>query len=413
MRRTALFAAVTMATALLAGCGTSGSAATGPAPCTTPGFSPDSIKLGWVYPDTGPLAQALGAARSGFVARVEQQNAAGGIHGRKLTFAWRDDVGSGAQNLEAMRDLVENEHVFGVVESTTAAAGGADYLHEQEVPVAGLPAEAIWAEHFYDNMFAHAYVITSGPSVDTFGTFVKARGGTKAAIVLSDTDQVSNQISEKVTDSLRAAGIEVSPTKFIYNPTHTSRSQLGEQLKNAGVDTVAGALSAADTSEVMAGAHEAGAVVKVFLSAAGYDRGVLQEKGATIAGLYTYMNYVPFLNRTPAHDLYIDAMRAYAPELQPPDQELALIAYLSTDIFLTGLLRGPACPTRASYIRTLRGVTDYNAGGLLPGPVDFKNWGQLNLCYTFVRVNDQGTDYELVKDPGGADRWCGKRLPDQ
>ncbi|OHV42757.1 ABC transporter substrate-binding protein [Pseudofrankia sp. BMG5.36] len=407
---TALLATVATTAALAAGCGTSGNAASGPVPCTTPGFSADAIKIGWVYPDTGPLAQALGAARSGFIARVEQQNAAGGIHGRKLTFVWRDDAGSAPQNLEAMHDLVENEQVFGVVESTTAASGSADYLHAKGVPVAGLPAEALWADHRYDNMFAHGYVITDGPSVDTFGTFVKARGGTKAAIVLSDADQVSNQISQKVADSLRAAGVEVSPEKFIYNPTHTDPVQLGQQLKEAGVDTVVGALSAVDTSEVMEGARAAGATVKVFLSAAGYDRGVLQEKGPAMAGLYTYMNYVPFLNRTPAHDLYMDAMRAYAPELQPPDQELALVAYLSTDIFLTGLLRGPACPTRASYIETLRGVTDYNAGGLLPGPVDFKNWGQLNLCYTFVRVNNQGTDYELVKDPDGADRWCGNRL---
>jgi hypothetical protein len=92
---------------------------------------------------------------------------------------------------------------------------------------------------------------------------------------------------------------------------------------------------------------------------------------------------------------------------------MALLSYIGTDIFLTGLLRGPDCPTRASYITTLRNVTDYNADGLLPGVVDFKNWGQLNLCYSIVRVNDQGTDYELVKDPNGANQWCGKRLPNQ
>jgi len=412
-RGMALLTAVVTVAALAAGCGGSSDTVVGPLPCSTPGFGPNEIKIGWIYPDSGPIASALAATRSGFIARVEQQNAAGGINGRKITFEWRDDVGSAARNLEAVHELVDGAHVFGVVESTTVASGGADYLRAQGVPVAGLPAEPVWADRHYANMFAHAYVITDGPSVDVYGTFVKARGGTKAAILVSDVDQGSSQISEKVADSLRAAGIEVSPERFVYNSNSTDPLQIGQQLKDAGVDTVAGALPAADISKVMEAARVVAAPVKIFLSAAGYDRRVLQQKGATMAGLYTYMTYVPFLSRTPAHDRYLAAMRAYAPELQPPDQELALVAYLSTDIFLTGLLRGPACPTRASYIQTLRNVTDYDAGGLLPGPVDFKNWGQLNLCYTFLQVNERGTGYELVKDPSGADQWCGNRLPSQ
>jgi len=100
----------------------------------------------------------------------------------------------------------------------------------------------------------------------------------------------------------------------------------------------------------MTGAHTAGVPIRVFLSAAGYNRAVLQEKGPRIAGLYTYMNYVPFVNPTPAHDRYLAAIHAYAPELQPPDQEVAVLSYISTDIFLTGLLRGPACPTRQLHL---------------------------------------------------------------
>jgi ABC-type branched-subunit amino acid transport system substrate-binding protein len=342
LRRSAILATAATAATVAAGCGTPDGAA-GRAACTTPGFSADSVKIGWVYPDSGAVSSGMISARSGFVARVEQQNAAGGIHGRKITFAWRDDAGSNLQNLQAMHDLVDNERVFGVVESTTAAAGGADFLHAQGIPVAGLPAEPLWADHTYNNMFAHGYLITNGPSVDVFGTFVRAKGGTKAAMVLSDSNGTANQISEKIAESLRAAGIPVSPQTFIYNESSSNPLQLGQQLKAAGVDTVIGTLPAADASDIMTGAHTAGAQIRVFLSAAGYNRAILQEKGPTIAGLYTYMNYVPFVNPTPAHDRYLAAIQAYAPELEPPDQEMALLSYIGTDIFLTGLLRGPDC----------------------------------------------------------------------
>src|SRR5262245_28814103 len=181
LRGMSLATAVSTVVALAAGCSRPNEETAGPPSCSTPGFGPEEIKIGWIYPDSGPIASALAATRSGFIARVEQQNAAGGIHGRKITFAWRDDVGNAARNLEAAHELVNGEQVFGLVESTTVASGGAEYLRTQGVPVAGLPAEPVWADHRYANMFAHAYVITDGPSVDVYGTFVRARGGTKAA----------------------------------------------------------------------------------------------------------------------------------------------------------------------------------------------------------------------------------------
>ncbi|WP_307874367.1 ABC transporter substrate-binding protein [Frankia nepalensis] len=409
----ALVAAVVTTVALTAGCGTAGDSneASGPPACDAPGFSANEIKIGFVYPDSGHLASALGAALPGFVARIEKQNAAGGIHGRRLVYEWNDDAANAGENLQAVRALVEEKDVFGIVQSTIATSGGAGWLRDRGIPVVGLPAEPLWADRAYPNMFTHAFLYSAGPGVDTFGAFVKARGGTRAAVIGSDVDAVSDQIGQKITDGFRAVGIEVVPTRFVYNPQHTDAVQLGKQLKAAGVDTVLGSTSAVNIGEIMRGLRAANAPVKVFLAPTGYDHQVLADKGAVMAGLYTYLNYKPFESKTPAHDEYLAAVARYTPELQPPDQELALVTYILTDIFLTGLEKAGSCPTRAGFISTLRGLRGYTAGGLMPGEIDFQDdWGQLNTCYTFMRVNEAGTGYEVVKDPAGADQWCGNRL---
>jgi ABC-type branched-subunit amino acid transport system substrate-binding protein len=405
---------VTAAVATLAtACGAASTSTTGGATvpsCATPGFAGKTIKLGFIYPDSGPLSSAFGAAKAGFIARIDQQNASGGVHGRQLVYDWQDDQGDLGQNKQATEQLIHDD-VFGIVESTIATTGGADLMRAADVPVVGLPAEPVWANHAYPNMFAHAYVYGTSGSTTVFGDFLKAQHVTSVAIIGSDVAAASNGLDAEMAESFRYDGIAVSPGIFIFNEAHTDPRTLGQQLKRAGVDAVAGAIGAADTSAVMKGAREAGAPIKVFLSASGYDTSVLQREGQTMAGLATFLNYVPLEAGSPADQTYLDAMREYVPELQQPDQELALLAYISTDELLTGLEDGPACPTRASYITLMRNLTNYTAGGLLPGPVNMKDWGHINNCYTFVQVNQAGTAYDIMRDPGGNPQWCGTPIP--
>jgi len=411
-------AVVSVVTAMLAaGCASSGSEGGGStvASCNTPGFTDDSIQLGFVYPDTGAGASSLTAAKGGFIARIEEANAAGGIDGRKLEYTWRDDSSVPAQNLEAVRDLVENQKVFGLVEASIAAQQGADYLLQQGVPATGVPAEPFWSDHKYRNMFAYAYVFTDGPSVSTFGDFAKAQGGTKAAIIQNDVTSSGNDIGSKIGASLTSAGLPLANGHFIYNPSVTNPVQLGQQLKQAGVDVVSAAFAGSDLAEVIRGIREAGTPVKVILAPSGYDKSLVNKYGQTISGLTAAVNYVPFEIGGAAHQKYLAAMSSYSPELQPPDQELALVTYILTDEFIYGLQKAGPCPTRAQFIDTLR-ASKYDAGGLLPGPVDLtKDWGQTATCYTFMRVNAAGTGFEVVANPAGTDaasrnRWCGHRL---
>nr|MDT0667592.1 ABC transporter substrate-binding protein [Micromonospora sp. DSM 115978] len=113
----------------------------------------------------------------------------------------------------------------------------------------------------------------------------------------------------------------------------------------------------------------------------------------------TFLNYVPFVESTPAFRTYLDAMTRYAPEMQPPDNEVAISSYIATDMFLRGLEEAGACPSREAFIEGLRAVSDYDAGGLLAGGMDLeRDFGKISTCFVFVQANAQATAFDLVEN---------------
>jgi ABC-type branched-subunit amino acid transport system substrate-binding protein len=411
----ALLAATTVGLVATASCSTGEAPVAAGGSCDTPGFTADEIRLGLVYPDTGALRGVLSASRSGVEARIQLANERGGIHGRRLTYEWRDDAGDPPTNGAAVRELVERKDVFGLIESTTAASGGAGYLRDHGIPVAGLAAEALWADTRNRNMFAYAYLFTDSPTVDTFGRYVRAQGGTRAAVIKSDVSAATRAIGTKIEESLAASDVKIIPRPFVFNPNVTNARRLGEQIRDSGADVLTGALSAKDFAAVMRGVRAAGAHVKVVLSPNTYDESQLRREGAALAGISTFLNYLPLEVGTQAHRTYLAAMARHSPELQPPDQQISLTSYIVTDLFLHGLEVAGPCPTRAGFIDALRAVKGYNAGGLIAGQVDFsKDFGQLSTCYAFVRTNQAATGYDVVPNNTPRARnptqWCGDRL---
>jgi hypothetical protein len=83
-------------------------------------------------------------------------------------------------------------------------------------------------------------------------------------------------------------------------------------------------------------------------------------------------------------------------------------AYLAADVMIKGLQVAGKNPTRASFIKNLTQVTNYTAGGLLPGPVNFNHFGtaEKTLCSFFVHVQGQGF---VAANNGNA--FCGTLPP--
>ena len=100
-----------------------------------PGVTDKTVKLGYIFPQTGVGAQSKSAGKA-CQARIDRANAAGGVNGRKIEVEYRDDQSSAA-NLTAAEDLVQNRKVFAVVNDSPFAFVSYKYLQSQGVPMVG------------------------------------------------------------------------------------------------------------------------------------------------------------------------------------------------------------------------------------------------------------------------------------
>ncbi|MBL7499167.1 ABC transporter substrate-binding protein [Frankia sp. CNm7] len=410
--------ALTAAAAVLAAAAASGCAGDNGAPgagnsCNAPGVSADEIRIGLVFPNDGTIGAALKSARSGVDARLGLVNEAGGIHGRKITYVWRDDQGTAQANNVAVQELVGSADVFALLEASTGASGGADYLRSQSVPAIGLPIESIWADPAYPNMFTFPSLVASGSASDVFGRYVLAQGGSRAVIVSTDSVVAAQRFTPLIGQSLAASRIPT--TQLAYNSTITNPARFAEQLRESDADVLVLDLPPADGPQILAAARAAGLTFRVVLAAAGYGKETIERYGASVAGFTTFSIFVPFEAKVPAQREYLDAAQRHAPELQSPSEDVAYGTYIATDILVRGLTDAGPCPTREGFVQALRAVTDYNAGGLVSGRLTFdKNVGQPFSCLIFSRVNAAGTAFEVVPNttPGAPSptEWCGERL---
>ncbi|OHV40680.1 MULTISPECIES: ABC transporter substrate-binding protein [Pseudofrankia] len=412
----ALAVALVTSPGLLSGCGAPSGASGGAAsPCPAPGLgpgpgvAPGAIKIGLALSDSGPAAvvDAFKGVRGAVDARVDLQNARGGVGGRRIDLVWQDDQASAAGFSSAVRRLVDRERVFGLIALTVAFGGSAAWLQKKNVPVTGFASSAEWSE--YPNAFHFGSLFNKG-TVSTFGDYVKAEGGTKAVVVVDPSAATSPTLVTALSASLRSRGVQVVD-QVDFTHEISSASSVADELKQSGADALVGSAQAADFIDIYARAKDLGVGINVALNAAGYSSSLLETFGPKMAGMTTISTFAA--PGSPAMTAYDNAMTTYSPEMTDPSDEIAIAAYVAADEMIHGLeLAGP-CPTRAEFIERLRRVTDFTGSGLMP-PVDLSKPRAPVLCENFIKADPTGRGFTAVRPPAEFDHdgyWCGQPVP--
>ncbi|HEV7963344.1 MAG TPA: ABC transporter substrate-binding protein [Actinoplanes sp.] len=129
MRRTpAALAVLVLATA---GCSSSGGGSS-----NTPGVTDGGILVGTHMPLTGPAAAGYSKIAPATKAYFDYVNAAGGVHGRKITYKIMDDTYNPATTQQVVRQLVLQDKVFAILNGlgTPTHTGVLDFLKTNRVP---------------------------------------------------------------------------------------------------------------------------------------------------------------------------------------------------------------------------------------------------------------------------------------
>lgn len=81
----------------------------------TQGVTDNEIKLGSHVDLSGPITMWGVPQRNGHIMRVEEQNAKGGVHGRKITLLIEDNGYDPKKGVLATQKLIEQDKVFALV----------------------------------------------------------------------------------------------------------------------------------------------------------------------------------------------------------------------------------------------------------------------------------------------------------
>lgn len=391
--------AVTMLASVVS-CGSSSDGGSEAAACTGPGVSADQVKVGLVLSDSGPGGAAFASARAGVNARFRLANDAGGVHGRTIQYAWRDDTSSSAESRRVADELVQDESVFGVLPVTMNFDEALVSLETQKVPAVGFAALKTWGNH--KNFFSYGYVVD--PSA--IAQYILKAGGTKVGFVMTGALESALQTAEEYRQAFQRLGLDTTGTISFANGVD-SPNQVVSKLMGEGADTIIGFTIPTDLAEIVAAARSQQMGLRASVSLVGYDKSLLQTSGQALAGVSFDVHFTPFESQGTGMTTYRQAMAAYSPEAEA-EQQFAMLGYIYADMFVKGLETAGDCPTRESFMTGLRGVHDYNAGGLI-GSIDFANNATTPLsCYAFVRVNTAGTAFEVANDQLCADGSAGQ-----
>jgi branched-chain amino acid transport system substrate-binding protein len=156
----------------------------------TPGVTPTRIKIGGIFPLSGP-ASSIGQVGHGVQAYVQSINDRGGINGRKIEYVMLDDAYSPPKAFEHARRLVESDEIAFLFSQLGTAGNSAvaKYLAAKRVPTIAIVTGA----SKFTNIKDYPLTTTGLVSYDTEGKIyakylMRALPAAKYAILFQNDD---------------------------------------------------------------------------------------------------------------------------------------------------------------------------------------------------------------------------------
>ena len=361
---------------------------------------------------TGNASSTFSDTGAGANARIQAQNAQGGVCGRKIVLVTVDDASTPAGDLAAAQSAVETKGAFSVLGYSPYLFGGYKYLQGAGIPVTGGGFDGPeWHQQPNTNMFT---TLTTDPTKEAYttdGLFFKKIGVTNVGAIAYGVSPSSTGSIKQLKSSLEAAGIKMGYENLSFPFGGVDFTAPVLSMKQVGVDGAA--CSCVDSSNfAMFTALKQGGVKAKGLAFSGPTNNAFANSASTAAaqGEYFQDQQTPVILNTPAIQQYKANLTKYVPGYAGGFPTFGLSGgYISADLAIQGLIDAGQNPTRASYMAALRSTEhSYDAHSLLASPIDYSLDQFTSIpattCFYFVQV--EGNAYTLPFD-----KICGTKIP--
>jgi branched-chain amino acid transport system substrate-binding protein len=362
-----------------------------------PGVSDKSVKVGFISSETGVAAANFVGADKGCKARVDAENAKGGVNGRKIDLQEIDDKSSA--NLTAAKDLVENQGVFTVVNDSPFAFLTYRYLVDSKVPMIGGGFDG---SYYYDQ--GNEYTISSlgdgtpvpGITSDTVTNLMKKLGATKVAAIGYGVSPSSSETAKATVNyAAPAVGLQKGylNTAVDFGTTDVAPIVLG--VKNSGSDAIYLPLDSSTNVAVIQGLQQNNVPMKATVSATGYGQALLDQPASKTLTEHDIFQtaYKPVELKDAATKKLQADLKKYGGYTGVPGFG-EYTGYVSCDLAIVGLKAAGKNPTRQGWVDGIRTTNGgiYDNAGLTCGSRNFSkaNFGKVvkDSCIYYVALKN-------------------------
>jgi len=390
--------AAVAAVAFAAGMATIGGSA-GAAASSAPGVTANSITVGTISTQTGPIASNFSSLIYGERAYFDWVNATGGINGRKIDYKYAlDDAGSGTTFNQLASTLINQDHVFAITGVATASFAP-NYFTEAKIPTYGYNVTGNWAGP--PNLFA------AGGSVLFYGaegpemTYVAKKIHATSVGLLAYGIPSSAAGCEAGAKGLASAGYKVSYTDYNIPYPGTTVATDVQRMKQAGVNLIISCMDVKGNISLARAVQQYGLKTsQLWLN--GNDTSTLLANESLMQDVYFDIQHVPFSAPTsiyPGLKLYLTEMKKYEPNYV--GDEVALQGWESASLFAEGVKLAGKNLTQANVVAQTNKLTAFTANGL-SSPVNWKSAGHSGglppYCSAYIQV--KGKQYVPVFNTG-------------
>jgi branched-chain amino acid transport system substrate-binding protein len=325
----------------------------------TRGVTDTEIVVG-TYTDLSGVTVAWGVNNSNAIRMAfEEQNAKGGINGRKIRYILEDNQYQVPRSIQAANKLINRDNVFVMI------ANGGTPMNNAVLPdqlAKGVPnmfpltsARSMYepynrlkfglASSYYDQMRAGVKY------------FVEQRGKKAVCAMYQDTD-FGRDVIDGVRDQLAVQNMKLV-AETSHKPTDTDFTAAAAKLRDANCDVIMLGTIVRDAIQAVSAVRKSGWDVDMLAQVASYDEAVAEVPGGVTEGLYA-MTSVQFINPDDPRPAVQDFVTKYKKEFGKEPNFAAQIGYTDGQLLIQGLQNAGRDLTLDSFIAGMEKIKDYH-----------------------------------------------------
>ena len=374
-----------VAVLLIAGCQSS--------PAATPSTGP--IPLATVLPLTGFQAALAANYLAGIKAYISYTNDNGGIKGRQINYITQDDGFDVARTVSGVRQVIEQDHVVGIVGgySTPNALAVDPLVNSLKVPYV---APTAFSNLLYEPVTPYEFTVFPGYKT-MFAALtnyaIKTLGKTKLGILgLSTEGGVEGQAGVQETAAVDGATVVATA---IAGSNTTDFTGLAQQLEAGSPDAVLCFGSSIQMPLIIKALHQANFNGVIIGNQGGADPAFVKLAGADLANGVYGAGIVDITGTAPGWPAYLAAMQKYAPQVDP-NQSVTLVGYIGAYVVVQALKTISGDITGPTLRAALESLKNVDMGGLI-SPVSFSPTNHLGATYLAITQVQNGKVVPVTK----------------